>query len=247
LANGVDADAKFRAKLAISIVLLGIVGMFLISGFAVWLVGAKNRAEMMRLVFASILPLLGTWVGTVLAFYFARESLQAATDSTARLMGTPDPKTPARQVMIPKARIAARTVASGGDPKDVALDQLMELMAARKVHRIPVLDATGAVLFVVHDSMIHAYLAELPIPAPTAGAVAPDPLTGKTVADLLNVPDFKKLLEAIAIVGPAATIADARTAMTSVEGCNDVFITSNGQRTDPVEGWLTNTDLAGWV
>jgi hypothetical protein len=51
-------------------------------------------------------------------------------------------------------------------------------------------------------------------------------------------------VEAIAFVGSGAVVADARAAMRSVEGCNDVFVTASGKKEDPVIGWLTNTDLA---
>jgi len=52
-------------------------------------------------------------------------------------------------------------------------------------------------------------------------------------------------VEAIAFVPEKATIADARTAMTSIENCNDVFLTASGRRDERAIGWLTNTLLAG--
>jgi hypothetical protein len=33
--------------------------------------------------------------------------------------------------------------------------------------------------------------------------------------------------------------------MRSVKGSNDVFVTKNGKKEDPVIGWIINTDLAG--
>jgi hypothetical protein len=64
------------------------------------------------------------------------------------------------------------------------------------------------------------------------------------MGELLDNPDLRKLIEAIGIVGANATIAEARAAMRAVQGSNDVFVTTNGKRTDPIIGWLTNTDLA---
>jgi hypothetical protein len=63
--------------------------------------------------------------------------------------------------------------------------------------------------------------------------------------DLLAKPEFRSQVEAIAYVGPDADLAQARAAMRSVTGCNDVFVTKQGQPSDPVIGWLTNTQLAG--
>jgi hypothetical protein len=32
--------------------------------------------------------------------------------------------------------------------------------------------------------------------------------------------------------------------MLTKPGCSDVFITAGGSRTEPVQGWLTNVDIA---
>ena len=52
------------------------------------------------------LALLGTWVGTVLAFYFARENIQAATESTLRFAGL-ETATPVARVMIRESDFVA--------------------------------------------------------------------------------------------------------------------------------------------
>jgi hypothetical protein len=53
---------------------------------------------------------LGTWVGTVLAFYVARDNLHAATDSTVRLAGGIAPTTPVTAVMIGVNQINPKVV-----------------------------------------------------------------------------------------------------------------------------------------
>jgi hypothetical protein len=90
---------------------------------------------------------------------------------------------------------------------------------------------------VVHESMIDRFATSLQPP------IAPGALT-QTMADLLDEPDLRKLVEAIGFVGPKAVVEEARAAMRSVESCNDVFVTTTGKKDDPVIGWLTNTDLA---
>jgi hypothetical protein len=235
LAKVVDPETHFRVALAKHVVLWGITGLFVVSGVTIALAG-DNRTEMVRLVFASMIPLLGTWVGTVLAFYFARDSLQAATESTARLVGRLDPQTPVTQVMVPRAKIIKRVVESEEKAKSVPLAELTSLMRSRKKHRIPLLlDATGAVVYVVHDSTINAHAALHPA---AEGEAAP------TVGNLLGESESQKMITAIAFVAEAATVAEARAAMAAVDGCNDVFVTTDGRRKDAVLGWLTNTDLA---
>jgi hypothetical protein len=71
-----------RQLLAITIVSLSVVVIVVASGLAIGFApSGAERTEATRLVFTSVLPLLGTWVGTVLAFYFARENLRTATES----------------------------------------------------------------------------------------------------------------------------------------------------------------------
>jgi hypothetical protein len=233
------SDEGLRPRLALIIVSLSIVGMAIVSFLVIIFASDADRPEMARLVFASILPLLGTWVGTVLAFYFARENLEAATNSTIQLARRIEPDTPVAQIMIKRADIVSFDLAANADPEQVALHELQQKMTAAGKHRIPILNASGAVVYVVHDSLIARYAASL-------GKDPADPNAfTEAVGDLRQNAEYKKAVEAIAVVGPAAVVTDARSAMRAIDGCNDVFVTTAGQRMDPVVGWLTNTDLAG--
>ena len=228
-----------RLWIAIAMVSLSAVGVIAISWVAIGTADATDRADTATLVFSSVLPLLGTWVGTILAFYFARENLEAATASTIstiRLAGGLAPTTPVTEAMIPRARITAKVVQAEADAPNVTLAELQTQMNNAKHRRIPILDSSDVVLYVVHDSTIAAFAA--------SQAMRVEDLVNETMAQLLASPVFKGLVEAIGSVGPSATIADARAAMRSVQDCNDVFVTQQGKRKDPALGWLTNTDLA---
>jgi uncharacterized SAM-binding protein YcdF (DUF218 family) len=211
--------------------------MAMVSATALWLATDQTRPEMARLVFASILPLLGTWVGTVLAFYFARENMSAATENTARLLGLQS-STPVTAIMVPKARMITHNLAAGAVVLTVQLVDLYKRMLAAGIARIPILDASGTVLYTVHKAMLTAFAASFAPPKDPAALT-------EQMHHLLADPDRKRLVEAMGFVGPSALIEDARNRMRSIPDCNDVFVTSSGKKTDPVIGWLTNTDLAG--
>jgi hypothetical protein len=238
-ATGAQAggDGGTRHTLALAIISLSIVGISLASGLAIGFAG-KDRADTTRLIFTSVLPLFGTWVGTVLAFYFARENLQAATESTLRLGARVEPRTPVQQVMIPKAQMLSYDLKTGEDPKTVRLSDLYSRMQAVGRHRIPIFDSAGSVVYVVHDSTITAF-------ADSVNKKPDDSAFTETIGDLLGKAEIGDVIGAIGIVGVDANLADARAAMRTVDGCNDVFVTTTGKRSDPVVGWLTNTDLAG--
>jgi hypothetical protein len=237
MANGPPpTDGLTRKWLAVGIVGASIAGMVAISIVAIAAAGS-SRAETSRLVFSAVLPLLGTWVGTVLAFYFARENLQAATESTLRLAGI-ETGTPVTRVMIRESDFVSYDLGAGARPEDVPLKDVRAKMQALvpPSRRLPIRNAAGAVLYVLHDSTLTAYAEE-------AGQTTTT--LDKTLGDLLSVPKFKELVEAIGFIAEKATVAEARAVMVSTKYCNDVFVTANGKPDERAIGWLTNTLLAG--
>jgi hypothetical protein len=80
LTSTVDPEDRTRNRLAISMVIVAVVGVTAISFVVV--LAAEDAGRASRLVFTAVLPLFGTWVGTVLAYEFARENLKTATEST---------------------------------------------------------------------------------------------------------------------------------------------------------------------
>ncbi|MCY4725920.1 hypothetical protein NYO98_06490 [Nocardioides sp. STR2] len=226
-----------RHILAISIISLSVLGIASFAGIAIYMAPSADRLETSQMVFTSVLPLFGTWVGTVLAFYFARENLQSATESTQKILSRAlNPHTtPVTDVMIDMSRATKRVLAPNESPEDVSLRELMMTMQSSGFHRIPVVDAAGIVARVVHDSTINEY----------ASGRVQDPSFADTIADLETQDKFRAAIRAIAYVGTEATISDARVALGNVDLCNDVFVTASGLRSEPALGWLTNTDLAG--
>jgi hypothetical protein len=230
------AEASTRKWLAVGIVAAGVVGVVVLSAVAI-LAAGDDRPETSRLVFSAVLPLLGTWVGTVLAFYFARENFEAATESTLALAGI-ETATPVTRVMIRESDFVAYDLGTGERVEDVSLAAVRDKMRALvpPSRRLPIRDVSGAVLYVIHDSTLTAY-------AESQGQTTTT--LDKRLGELLGEADFKKLVEAIGFVSEKATVADARAQMTSIENCNDVFVTASGKRDERAIGWLTNTLLAG--
>jgi hypothetical protein len=239
--------------LAFGIVVLSIILVALASAIAIIFATDSGRPEMARLVFASVLPLLGTWVGTVLAYYFVRDNLTAAAkatqdtvqaaaettlrtaESTATIVRGLPPTTPVKEAMIPEAEIDSIKASPGQDPDDIPLIDVHNMLESKKRRRVPMLDEEGAVRYVIHDSTLAQF-------AHDQGA-QPSTLT-QTIRDLAQAAELGSLIQAIAFVAASATVADARTSLAAVPGSNDVFVTEKGQRDEPMVGWLTNSDLA---
>jgi len=228
------SEPGVRAALAVVIVVLSVLGVSVVSMTALLTAeDAEGRAEAGRLVFASVLPLVGTWVGTVLAFYYARDNLQAATESTLALRAGATARTPVDQVMIPFSRIDSTRVPAGVEAASLPLAELDARMSAASRQRWPVFTAGDTVAYVVHRSTLDAFVRSV-------GVVGT-----ATLGDLAVHAELGPLITALGFVGVRADVDDARVAMRSVPNCNDVFVTSDGSRTGVVTGWLTNTMLAG--
>ena len=67
MAEETGSDTKLRANIAIIVVTFGIVASLSIGLFVIFLSSDATRSDAAKLVMSSLLPLWGTWVGTVLA------------------------------------------------------------------------------------------------------------------------------------------------------------------------------------
>jgi hypothetical protein len=123
-------------------------------------------------------------------------------------------------------------------PESIKLKDLVGELKQRGHNRIPVLDGGRNPLYIVHKSMIDQFVADN-VWGNSAGT--PDDFT---LADLLAVPDLKKMFEdTFVVISTQCSIAEAKSAMKARPGCSDVFVTENGRRDEPVIGWLTNVDI----
>jgi hypothetical protein len=235
-------DGQARTRIAFMVVGVSIIGVLGVSAVALGFSDTKSRPEMARLIFTAVLPLLGTWVGTVLAFYFARDNLQAATDSTISTLRVATGLTPTSPVTAVMTRFDAimprKMVGTKADAEATQLRELHELMSTTGRSRVPIFDSSNVVLYVVHEPDIDKY-AQIVVKSS-------DNLEDTdTVRALLDQGDpLRAAVETFVTVPPTATVADARNQLNAKTGCKDVFVTTAGRSTDPVVGWLTNSDLA---
>jgi hypothetical protein len=235
-----------RDRLSLVIVVTTLAGIAAISTGA--LVLTESTDEMIRYVFGSVLPLLGTWIGTVLAYYFTRENFQAASQETRLLVraavGEKLQKVMARDAMIPREKMVVYpdswTVAS-----DIKLVKLRDLIKDA-VTRVPILDAQGKVRYIVHSSTLNAYISDQSVALAANNPPQALNLSTSTLADMLNDVDVKrKIADGMAFVAASGTLADASNRM-QAKGvhCQDIFVTASGQQEEPVLGWITNVELS---
>jgi len=195
-------------------------------------------------VFGSLLPLLGTWVGTVLAFYFAKANFESAAKNTKDLLGITERlrATPVESVMLKMTdpSVIKRTLALSEKPESLKIAGLVKIMRDNRRNRLPVLNSDGSPMFVIHLSILTDYISTKALSATGESK----PVGDLTISDLQT--DDAQLYQQIltwVCVKLGATSAEAKRAMEDVPGCSDVFVTTAGRKSDPAVGWLTNVEI----
>jgi hypothetical protein len=193
-------------------------------------------------VFTTITTLVGTWVGTLLAFFYSRENFESASRSLQQTIQrlTPDEKLGGAKVadmMIPRGEMTSFDLKVGQDFKTIPLAELEALLVKAKVSRLPILNADGSAAAIVHGSLI----AQFRSPPDAATPPAPDP--SATLGDLMKRDDFGEKVTRLGFVGRDRSLRDAKAAMNAQPKCKDVFVTATGGANEPVVGWVTDTSI----
>jgi hypothetical protein len=253
----------FTNVLAYVVVTFAFLGIFAIARQVIKVGGGQpfdaNKAlESAKFVFGAILPLLGTWVGAVLAHYFQKESLAAANQSITDLAKTVGnagklASLPVKDFMIgPGKIITLPPDLQGKQDSEIPLKKVSDHLKNTNRDRLPLFadnKGSGVVTYVVHLSKIEKYLADKALNAPAADAASAEApnIAGLTLADLLKDVQPALTFKNFSFVKESATLADAKAAMdsmTSTPGvpgnCYDIFVTATGSPSETVLGWITN-------
>lgn len=134
-----------------------------------------------------------------------------------------------RDVMLPLDRIT--TYVANDVDANIPLADITAVVGPG-VSRVPIVEPTGELRYLVHQSVLAGFLAQ------SGGAAQ------LTLDDLVADGNTLQMVrDDIAFVAESATAGDAKAAMESINGCQDVIVTASGSRTEPVVGWVTNVEL----
>lgn len=218
-----------REYLAIGIVIVGI----LIVGLLGLVAMATGDDDFRREALAGILPLIGAWVGAVIAYYFGKENFQAASDSTARLLSRDEwlAKTPVSKIMLPIEQID--DIIRVDDLDKFKERKIKETAQEVKRNRAPVLDHAGLPLLIIHKSTLFEYLAQ------------DQDRQEHTFENMrTNADNLWVKINAFGTIKLGTTAAEVKTVMQNVgPNCSDVFVTQDGSKQSAVIGLITNVDL----
>jgi hypothetical protein len=249
--SGGDADAAIRSRVAPIVLAVGSIAIVALA-LALIITYAVLAASYGLLhdkidtllggVFSTVLPVVATWVGTVLAFYFGSENFRQAAQSTRETLGQQAPKKTITDVMIPYERIGRLEAESEEAAAATLMTSVINTMSAAATRVIVFNKRTKAPIYIIRSStppMPENWIAS----DYGKGSALPD---GATIQAYLDQNGGKNKADAqkFRFIDQNATLEVALALMTK-EGVDDLFITKDGQSTSPVLGWVATQDLLG--
>ena len=249
-----DGDNQFRIALARGVTswaLLAILAIasliILVAGInAIWGSGPERVVQFFdisKYVLGVLLPVIGAWVGTVLAFYFGQVNFEAASKSAANLVRQLSPREKLQAEAAGKAMMKINEVTSFKVPPDKTeaditirelIDDGFERDKSRPRQRLPVLDAEGRGKYVLHRSTIDAFVAPKKRPPDVDESTL-------SLKDLLEDPKIKDyIVNSFLPLASDKTLADAKDLMDKNPQCLDILVTQDATKNGIVAGWITN-------
>jgi hypothetical protein len=199
--------------------------------------------DIAKYVLGVLLPVIGAWVGTVLAFYFGQVNFEAASRSAANLVRQLSPREKlqaeaAGQAMMKINEVTSFKILPDKTEADITMRQLIdegfEKDKSRPRQRLPILDSEGRGKYVLHRSTIDAFVA----PKKHPPDVDESTLSLKDLLEDAKLKDY--ILNSFLPLAPDATLADAKDLLDKNPQCLDILVTQDGTKNGTVAGWITN-------
>jgi len=178
--------------------------------------------------FNMMVPLLATWVGTVLAFYFGKENFKAATEKYEKLITSLTPELlddiMVNQIMIDQATMVYKLE---DDISKKTVKDILDFLESVSKSRLPILDKNLKAKYVVHKSKL-------------LEALEKD--SKATLAQFTK--EYELLITGFISVKSNTKLEVVRQAMNKAQNAKDIFVVNESGK---VEGWLTDSLILRYI
>jgi hypothetical protein len=249
-----EGDSRFRIALARTVTTWALVAILAIAALIILVAGINairfpqkeqrdQFFDIAKYILGVLLPVIGAWVGTVLAFYFGQVNFEAASRSAANLVRQLSPREklqakPADQAMMKINEVTTFKIPSDKTEADIKIRELIDKGFEKdKSHprqRLPILYAEGKGKYVLHRSTIDAFVA----PKKRPPDVDESTLSLKDLLEDAKLKDY--IVNSFLPLAPNATLADAKDLLDKNPQCLDILVTQDGTKNGTVVGWITN-------
>ena len=249
-----EGDSRFRIALAKTVTTWALVAILAIAALIILVAGVNairfpekeqrdQFFDIAKYILGVLLPVIGAWVGTVLAFYFGQVNFEAASRSAANLVRQLSPREKLQAEAASQAMMKINEVTTFKIPPDKTeaditirelIDEGFEKDKSHPRQRLPILDAESRGKYVLHRSTIDAFVAPMKRPPD----VDESTLSLKDLLEDSKIKDY--IVNSFLPVAPDATLADAKDLLDKNPQCLDILVTQDGTKNAIVVGWITN-------
>lgn len=247
---------SFRDKIALAMIFLSIgllITLSIIGFHIIKLTDVTEKFKDIKDLFGMLLPLIGTWVGTVLAYYFSKDNFEAANKSVRDLVKQVTTTSEKLQglkvldVMRKPENFDYKTADDFAALGKYKIQELISFMVDKKYDRLPILKKdTLSFIFLFYQTTLERFQIDyvksnLHLQSNNTSIKVED----LTVQDMFDsdfklIKDVQDLIKKKKFLSINATLAEVRELMLDNTICQDVFITKTGNKDEKVEGWITN-------
>jgi len=196
----------------------------------------KDKIDLLQ----TIIPLWGTWLGTILAFYFGKNNFDAAAKSYQNVIEKLTPaekmaKLLVKDYMVPLEKLVSLTY---DKVKNEKIYEILGYEQFKPYKRFSFLDNDGAAKYIIHRSLFTQFISSKVNENQNIEAIR-----NLTLEDFINNSDdsIKNILKnSFAVVSINSTLLEAKVKIDFMSECQDVFITKTGAANEKVEGLITN-------
>lgn len=134
------------------------VGLLIIIGLALLMVfvAAEQKLDAAENAFNTVIPLIGTWIGAIIAFYYGRENFEAAQKQFQKLLD----KDSLDDIQVRNIMIHTKTMVFKKLDKELktSLEEYHDFLLSVDKSRLPLLHEDGSPKYILHKSAIEQEL-----------------------------------------------------------------------------------------
>lgn len=253
--SAVSGDRLRIAMIVLTVASLGLFALAVSILIGAAIAGVDNFVTVSRELLFAILPLIGTWVGTVLAYYFSKDNFESASQNVlSTFREARDERLRTAYVQDEMIQIASAVTLKWDESEDQNKklgSDVIDVLKNRSVSRLVFLNANATARGVLHESLIFRFVSDVVLDQGKQ-------LNDFTVEQLLdhqyrsNVTIKSVMRSSTAFVASDATLAMAKEAMErqtrpGTVVCRDVLVTERGQSDQMVVGWLTDSMIENFT
>lgn len=198
----------------------------------------------LEFVAQTLLPLWGTWIGTILAFYFSRENFEAATQSYQNIIRSMKPEEKIAGISVKEAMLPVEKLVYLDYEESLGrtLREILEDERFRDYNRYAIFNKDMTLKYMIHRTTFYRFLAEVSLGLSETTRTLQE-LTLRDMEEKATDAVKALMYKGFTFVSETATLLDAKKAMDAIPECQDVFVTRNGKPTEPILGLITNNRL----